>query len=91
MSVVWDITTERHRFVLPQKIKDMLLRYRFKEGKELYQGRKYEMLFWDNKASLVVKDSMPNDSSKYRCEVSSPLGHVESTGSLTVYSTLNLS
>ena len=64
----------------------MLSLHRFKDAKELYQGRKYEMLFWDNKASLAVKETMPSDSSKYRCEVSSPLGHVESIGSLTVYS-----
>ncbi len=56
------------------------------ENKELYRGRKYEMLFWDDRASLVIKDSEPSDSAKYRCELSTPLGRVESTGSLIVYS-----
>ncbi len=44
------------------------------------------MLFWDNKASLVVKETEPADSAKYRCEISTPLGRVESIGSLLVYS-----
>ena len=46
------------------------------------------MLFWDNKASLVVKETEPADSAKYRCEISTPLGRVESIGSLLVYSKL---
>ena len=60
----------------------------FKENKEVYRGRKYEMLFWDNRASLVIKDSEPSDSAKYRCELSTPLGRVQSVGSLIVYSEL---
>lgn len=44
------------------------------------------MLYWNNKASLVVKDTEPSDSAKYRCEVSNRLGRVETSGSLTVYS-----
>ena len=59
---------------------------RFKDSKELYRGRKYEMLFWNNKASLVIKDTEPSDSAKYRCEISNALGRVQSSGKLTVYS-----
>ena len=44
------------------------------------------MLYWDNKASLVIKETDPSDTAKYRCELSTALGRVESTGSLTVYS-----
>ncbi len=56
----------------------------------MYRGRKYEMLFWDNRASLVIKDSEPSDSAKYRCELSTPLGRVQSLGSLIVYSEFQL-
>ena len=59
--------------------------HRFKDAKELYQGRKYEMFFWDNKACLVVKDTAAKDTGHYRCEVDNPLGRIESTGNLTVY------
>jgi len=44
------------------------------------------MFFWDNKATLAIKDSEPNDTGRYRCEVSNRLGRIESTGSLHVYS-----
>lgn len=59
---------------------------RFKEGKELYHGRKYDTFFWDNKASLIVKDTTPTDTGAYRCEIHSPLGRIDSTGALCVYS-----
>jgi hypothetical protein len=58
----------------------------FKNAKQLYAGRKYEMLYWDNVASLVIKDTQPGDSGSYRCEVASALGRVDSIGALTVYS-----
>ena len=44
------------------------------------------MFFWDNKATLAVKDTEPNDTGRYRCEVMNRLGRIESTGSLHVYS-----
>ena len=59
---------------------------RFKENKEVYRGRKYEPIFWNNKASLTVKETEPSDSAKYRIEVSNSLGRAESKGTLTVYS-----
>ena len=58
----------------------------FKNARQLYPGRKYEMLYWDNKASLVIKDTETNDSGSYRCEVANQLGRVDSVGALTVYS-----
>jgi len=57
----------------------------YKNAKELYQGRKYDMLYWDNKASLVIKDTETTDAGNYRCEVYSKLGSVETTGALTVF------
>lgn len=54
----------------------------------MYASRKYEMFFWDNKATLAIKDSEPSDSGRYRCEVSNRLGRVESTGNLSVFSKL---
>ena len=61
--------------------------FRFKDAREVYPSRKYEMFFWDNKATLAIKDTEPNDTGRYRCEVSNRLGRIESTGSLHVYST----
>jgi len=60
--------------------------FRFKDAREVYPSRKYEMFFWDNKATLAIKDTEPNDTGRYRCEVSNRLGRIESTGSLHVYS-----
>ncbi len=68
-------------FILP-----LSLESRFKDSRELRQGRKYEFLFWDDKASLVIKNTEPNDSGSYRCEISNPLGSVQTAGNLTVYS-----
>ena len=48
------------------------------------------MFYWDNKASLVVKDTQPNDSGRYRCEVSNYHGVVDSTANLNVYSRFQL-
>ena len=59
---------------------------RFKDAREVYPSRKYDMFFWDNKATLAIKDTEPNDTGRYRCEVSNRLGRIESTGSLHVYS-----
>ena len=58
----------------------------YKENKEIYRGRKYEPIFWDNKVSLVIKDTEPTDSATYRVEVINQLGHVESQCRLTVHS-----
>ena len=63
----------------------------FKDAKEIYPSKKYDYFFWDKKASLVIKDTQPNDSARYRCEIINPLGHVDSTGTLTVYSMILLS
>ena len=63
-----------------------ILVLRYKENKELYRGRKYESIYWDNKASLVIKETEPSDSAKYRLEVVNALGRAETSGQLTVYS-----
>ena len=59
---------------------------RYKGIKEVYSGRKYEMLFWDMKSSLVVKDTEPSDSATYKCVCTNALGKVESQGTLRVLS-----
>jgi len=59
---------------------------RFRDAREVYPSRKYEIFFWDNKATLAIKDTEPNDTGRYRCEVANRLGRIESTGSLHVYS-----
>ena len=59
---------------------------RYKDSKALRQGRKYEMLYWDNKASLVVKDTEPNDNATYKCVLSNQFGSAEADATLTVHS-----
>ena len=59
---------------------------RYKESKALRQGRKYEMLYWDNKASLVVKDTEPSDNATYKCVLSNQFGSAEADATLTVHS-----
>ncbi len=48
------------------------------------------MLDWNNKASLIIKDTEQSDSSRYRCEINNALGRVESTGTLAVYGQFNI-
>ena len=57
----------------------------FKGEKELFRGRKYEMLYWDQKASLVIKDADISDAASYRCEIINKLGRTSSTAQLTVH------
>lgn len=56
----------------------------FKEAREIYPSRKYDMFFWDNKASLVIKDTEPSDSAKYRCEIVNALGRPQALSMYTV-------
>ena len=58
----------------------------FKDARPLRSGRKYEMLFWDDKASLVVKETEPSDNGTYRCVLSNEHGKAEASARLTVYS-----
>ena len=69
--------------------KDVELHW-YKDSHECYPGRKYEILFYNNQASLVIKNTEISDTAKYTCEVANPLGIVESSGYLTVYSKLSL-
>ena len=44
------------------------------------------MLYWDNKASLVVKDTEPADNATYKCVLSNQFGSAEADALLTVHS-----
>ena len=58
----------------------------YKDARQLRSGRKYEMLFWDDKASLVVKETEPNDCGVYRCFLNNEHGNAESSARLNVQS-----
>ena len=42
------------------------------------------MFYWDNKATLVVKDTQAADAGEYKCVVSNRLGSVESSCNLSI-------
>ena len=44
------------------------------------------MFFWNNKSSLVIKQTDLDDAGRYRCEVRNPVGVVDSSADLTVHS-----
>lgn len=56
----------------------------FKGDKQLRSGRRYEFIYWNKVATLVIKDGDGKDTDDYKCVVSNPLGKVESSGKLTV-------
>ena len=58
----------------------------YKEAKEIYKGKKYDMTYENNIAELVVKESEPNDSATYRCEAVNKIGRAETEGKLIVIS-----
>ena len=58
----------------------------FKDAKEVHDGVKYEMNYTDNVAELVVKDTEPSDTAKYRCEAANVIGRVETSANLTINS-----
>ena len=52
----------------------------------MYKGRRYQMSYANNVASLTITDSEPNDSGKYRCEGYNGVGRVQTENTLTVHS-----
>ncbi|ESO04852.1 hypothetical protein HELRODRAFT_191479 [Helobdella robusta] len=57
----------------------------YKDSREIRPSRKYDTFFWDNKASLVVKETEPGDGGRYRCEIVNGMGVVDDAAILTVY------
>ena len=56
----------------------------FKDAKEVYQGRKYNMKFDGTTAKLEISPSELTDSALYRCEADNKVGRCESEANLTV-------
>ena len=62
---------------------------RFRGKKEVRKSAKYEMSYEEEVASLVIHKTEPDDADVYRCEVSNPLGKVQTEGTLIVHSKLS--
>ena len=58
----------------------------FKESKQIYPNKKYEISVTEETATLTIKDAQPNDSARYKFEAGNKLGFVETEAQLTVYS-----
>jgi len=58
----------------------------FRDGKEIYKNKKYEMKTSEEGVTLVVNNSEPLDSGCYKCEASNKLGSVKTQCNLTVCS-----
>jgi len=56
----------------------------YKEGRELYEGKKYSMSYKDTTAQLEILQADLSDTSLYRCEADNKVGRVETEAKLTV-------
>lgn len=56
----------------------------YRDGKELYDGKKYRLSYEKDAATLRVADSASGDSGNYRCEAVNKLGRVDTECKLTV-------
>ena len=65
-----------------------LFPHRFRGKKEVRKSAKYEMSYEEEFAALVIHKTEPDDADVYRCEVSNPLGRVQTEGTLAVHSEL---
>lgn len=62
----------------------------FRENKEIYKTKKYEMSQDGDQLALTILSTEPTDSATYRCEVSNKLGSVKTQCSIVVNSKLNV-
>ena len=62
----------------------------YKEAKEIYPSKKYDMSFEDGTAKLVISPSELNDSATYRLEAENKLARVDTQGKLTVQGQLQV-
>jgi hypothetical protein len=58
----------------------------FRESKEIYKSKKYEMSQDGDQLTLSISPSEPSDSAAYRCEASNKLGSVKTQCSVVVNS-----
>ena len=56
----------------------------YKENKEVYEGKHYQITYSGKTASLTIKGTCATDSGWYRCEAENKLGRVQTECTLTV-------
>jgi len=56
----------------------------YKDNKELYQGKRYQLAYDKDVATLRFADTTVNDSGTYRCEAVNKLGRVDTECKLAV-------
>lgn len=56
----------------------------YKEAKEIYSSRKYDMSYTGTQAVLEITSTEFQDGALYRCEASNRLGRVETEATVTV-------
>jgi len=56
----------------------------YKDNKELYEGKRYQLTYAKDVATLRFADTSVNDSGSYRCEAVNKLGRVDTACKLTV-------
>ena len=62
----------------------------YKDNKELRSGRKYDISFKDEIASLVIAKTDVKDGGWYRCEATNKMGHVGTECTVVVHSKCKL-
>jgi hypothetical protein len=58
----------------------------FKGPKEIKKSPKYVTKLEDKVASIVIKETEPQDAGVYRCQATNPLGQVQTEATLAVHS-----
>ena len=58
----------------------------YKDAREISESDKYEMTFYEDTASLTVKNTDIKDAGKYKCDASNKHARVETKCNLTVHS-----
>ena len=58
----------------------------FKEAKEVYHGKRHQISYVDNVATLVIKGVELGDAGMYRCEATNKIGRVSTECNMTVSS-----
>jgi len=58
----------------------------YRDGKEIYKSKRYEMARDGDKASLTIASTETTDSATYRCEAVNKLGKVKTDCTVAVHS-----
>lgn len=73
-----------------QRLIHVPLFLRYKDKRELPEGKKYSMSYDGEEATLKIRDVMEKDSGEYTCEATNALGTVTTVGQLTVQGKENI-